>query len=118
MCAQDDAFRKQQEILARRRDAKKNEEYFEDVEKRRQELEEYRSERVLKVKEGEDPLIPWKVMKEKGFIDEAGYPDEEAGGSASGGIPLPMASFGIPSTLPLDYCRIFVLISSRLLCTR
>jgi hypothetical protein len=98
---QDEAFRKQQEILARRRDAKRNEKYFEEVEKRRAELEAYRAERVLKVKDGEDPLIPWKVMKEKGLIDDAGYPDEEAGGAAEGGIPLPMASFGIPSALPL-----------------
>lgn len=64
--------------------------YFDQVDKRREELEEYRSERTLKVTEGEDPLIPWKKMKEAGFIDDAGYPDEEEGGSADGGIPLPM----------------------------
>lgn len=29
-------------------------------------------------------------MKEAGLIEDAGYPDEEAGGSADGGIPLPM----------------------------
>lgn len=93
----DDAFAQQQEILARRRDAKRSGEYFEGVERRRAELEAYRDERVLKVRDGEDPLIPWKVMKDKGLIEEAGYPDEAEGGSASGGIPLPMASFGIPS---------------------
>lgn len=92
----DEAYRLQQEILARRRDQKKNKEYFEQVEKRRAELEEYRKERQLEVPEGEDPIIAWRKLKEKGLIPPAGYPDEEPGGTAEGGIPLPMASFGIP----------------------
>lgn len=92
----DEAFRKQQEILARRRDEKKKKKYFEEVESRRSGIEERFEERKLKVKDGEDPLVEWKRMKEAGLIDDAGYPEEAAGGTADGGIPMPMASFGIP----------------------
>lgn len=87
----DEAFLKQQEILARRRNAKKNKEYFNDVNKRRDDVENFFQDRTLKVELGQDPLEPWKVMKEKGFIDEGGYQEED-----EGGIPIPMASFGIP----------------------
>lgn len=87
----DEAFRRQQEILARRRDQKRNKDYFEEVEKRRESVEEYFDSRTLKVKEGQDPLEPWKEMKDKGLIDEGGYSEMD-----EGGIPIPMASFGIP----------------------
>lgn len=87
----DEAFRQQQDILARRRDAKRKENYFKEVEQRRETVEEYFDNRTLKVNEGEDPLIAWKEMKDKGFIDEGGYTEED-----EGGIPIPMASFGIP----------------------
>lgn len=87
----DEAFRKQQEILARRRDKNQNKEYFHSVDKRREEVEENFQNRRLKVTEGEDPLVPWQKMKDAGFIDEAGYDEED-----EGGIPIPMASFGIP----------------------
>lgn len=87
----DDAFRRQQEILARRRDARKNKDYFNNVNKRRDDVEEYFDNRRLKVNIGEDPIVAWKKMKEDGFIDEAGYTEED-----EGGIPIPMASFGIP----------------------
>jgi hypothetical protein len=91
----EEAFRKQQEILARRRNKSKNSEYFDSVEKRREALELSRKERQLVVNEGEDPIIAWQKLKDKGLLGEAGYPDEEPGGSAEGGIPLPMASFGM-----------------------
>lgn len=87
----DEAFRQQQEILARRRDKKRNKEYFNEVEKRRDDVETFFQDRTLKVNEGQDPLEPWKVMKEKGLIDEGGYKEDD-----EGGIPIPMASFGIP----------------------
>lgn len=88
----DEAFRQQQEILARRRDAKQKAKYFEDVEERRETVEEYFDNRTLKVKEGEDPLVPWQEMKDNGFIDEGGYTEDDEGG----GIVIPLASFGIP----------------------
>jgi hypothetical protein len=106
----EEAFRKQQEILARRRDKGKNNEYFESVEKRREQLESSRKERQLIVNDGEDPIIPWRELKEKGLLGEAGYPDEEPGGSAEGGIPLPMASFGTelkPQTCCLRLGNVF-----------
>lgn len=92
----DEAFRKQQEILAARRDEKAKKAYFDDVEARRRGIEDRFEERKLKVTEGEDPLIEWQRMKDAGLIDDAGYPEEEEGGEAAGGIPMPMASFGIP----------------------
>lgn len=87
----DEAYRQQQEILARRRNKGANREYFQQVNRRREEREDKLMERRLVVRNGEDPLIPWKRLKEKGFIDEAGYGEED-----EGGIPIPMASFGIP----------------------
>lgn len=87
----DEAFRQQQEILARRRDAKRNAKYFQEVDERRGNVEEFFDNRTLKVNEGEDPIHAWKEMKDKGFIDEAGYDEED-----EGGIIIPMASFGIP----------------------
>ena len=87
----DEAFRQQQEILARRRDPKRNKKYFKEVNDRRDDVEQFFDERTLKVKHGEDPLVPWTEMKENGFIDEGGYTEED-----ESGIPIPMASFGIP----------------------
>lgn len=87
----DEAFRRQQEILARRRDEKKNAEYYKEIAKRRANVEEFYDNRTLKVKEGEDPIVAWREMKEKGYIEEGGYSEMD-----EGGIPIPMASFGIP----------------------
>jgi hypothetical protein len=110
----DDAFLRQQDILARRRDAKRNKEYFSDVEKRRRELENYYKERQLVVPEGEDPLIAWQALKDKGLLGEVGYPEEEEGGVASGGIPMPMASFGIPKVCNARFTWMTKLIHSYL----
>lgn len=87
----DAAFQQQQEILARRRDKKRSERYFEEVQKRRDVIEERIAARRIDVRDGEDPLQQWKEMKEKGLIDEAGYSEID-----ESGIPIPMASFGIP----------------------
>lgn len=87
----DEAYLRQQEILARRRDKKRNEEYFKEVETRREGVEEYFDNRTLKVPIGEDPIIAWQKMKDNGFIEEGGYTEED-----ESGIPIPMASFGIP----------------------
>lgn len=87
----DEAFQRQQEILARRRDKKRNDAYFDDIRKRRENIEEYYDKRRLKVNIGEDPLEAWKKLREEGFIDESQYTEMD-----EGGIPIPMASFGIP----------------------
>ena len=89
--AREDNLRAQQEILARRRNKKKNREYFNAVNERRRQLEEGIQSRRLQVKEGEDPLIAWKKLREEGKIKEIGYEDVP-----TGGIPMPMPSFGIP----------------------
>lgn len=88
----DEAFEQQQAILARRRDKRKNKEYFDNVRRTRAEREATLAEKRLVVRDGEDPLIPWKELKRKGLIDEAGYGEDEQ----TGGIIIPMASFGIP----------------------
>lgn len=87
----DAAFEQQQQILARRRDKRKNKEYFDNVRRTRAEREATLAEKRLVVRNGEDPLVPWKELKRKGLIDEAGYGEED-----EGGIIIPMASFGIP----------------------
>lgn len=87
----DEAFQQQQEILERRRNKKKNNEHFESIEQRRQSIQEYYEKRKLKVPNGEDPIIAWKKMKDEGLIDESQYTEFD-----EGGIPIPMASFGIP----------------------
>lgn len=88
----DDAFQKQQEILARRRDKGRNKAHFDEIRKRREELEAYYDERRLKVPVGEDPIIAWQKLKDDGFLGERlGYDEMD-----EGGIPIPMASFGIP----------------------
>lgn len=88
----DEAYRLQQEILERRRNSKSKDKYFEDVQERRETVEEYFDNRTLKVNEGDDPIHEWRRMKENGFIDDdVGYTEEE-----ESGIPIPMASFGIP----------------------
>lgn len=87
----DAAYEQQQEILKRRRDKRRNKEYFDNVQQRRNAREASFQEKRLVVQQGEDPLVPWKKLKEKGLIDDAGYGEED-----QGGIPIPMASFGIP----------------------
>lgn len=87
----DEAFRQQQEILARRRDKKRAKEYFNDVNARRRDLEDDLMKRRLVVRDGEDPLIPWQKMKDAGYIDPSGYDEED-----EGGIPIPLPSFGVP----------------------
>lgn len=86
----DEALKRQQEILARRRDKRKNRDYFNAVNERRRVLEEGIQSRRLHVVEGEDPLIAWKKLQAEGKIKEIGYEEVE------GSIPMPMASFGIP----------------------
>lgn len=87
----DEAFQKQQEILARRRNKNRNTEYFEEIKKRREAIEQYYDKRRLKVPHGEDPIVAWKKLKEEGLIDQSSYSEMD-----EGGIPIPMASFGIP----------------------
>eukprot|EP00747_Dinoflagellata_sp_TGD_P207877 gnl/TRDRNA2_/TRDRNA2_81402_c0_seq1.p1 gnl/TRDRNA2_/TRDRNA2_81402_c0~~gnl/TRDRNA2_/TRDRNA2_81402_c0_seq1.p1 ORF type:complete len:263 (+),score=69.19 gnl/TRDRNA2_/TRDRNA2_81402_c0_seq1:3-791(+) len=90
--AKDEAWRTQQEILARRRDKQSEREYFTGVQNRREAAEKnFRNSRI-QYKKGEDNLVQWKKLnkgKEDRFKDD--YKD-----APKNSIPIPMASFGMP----------------------
>jgi len=94
----DEEWEKQQAILRDRRKPKEErEKYFAKIEERR--LEASRKQRDMwawqtkKYEKGEDPINEWKKRRADGTIsdldDQYGDPKEV------GGIPLPMASFGV-----------------------
>eukprot|EP00540_Astrosyne_radiata_P022845 CAMPEP_0116860598 /NCGR_PEP_ID=MMETSP0418-20121206/22504_1 /TAXON_ID=1158023 /ORGANISM="Astrosyne radiata, Strain 13vi08-1A" /LENGTH=219 /DNA_ID=CAMNT_0004495023 /DNA_START=98 /DNA_END=757 /DNA_ORIENTATION=+ len=88
----------QQEILKERRKPKEDrEKYFQKVEERRKKATEKQNEmwswQTKKYGKGEDPIDEWRKRRADGTIpdidDQYGDPKE------IGGIPLPMASFGV-----------------------
>mmetsp|Transcript_39263 Transcript_39263/g.51767 ORF Transcript_39263/g.51767 Transcript_39263/m.51767 type:complete len:228 (-) Transcript_39263:277-960(-) len=83
-------FQEQQAILARRKDPKKKKQYFEDMEKRRKNLDKDAKERILK-DDGKDPLIQWKAKRKAGIIKDFEY-DE----SPEGSLPLPASPIQVP----------------------
>jgi len=94
----DEEWEKQQEILKFRNSSQGNrEKYFEDLDQRRQETSKKQDEmwawQRKKYKKGEDPIDEWKKRRESGQISdlENQYGDPKK----IGGIPLPMASFGV-----------------------
>eukprot|EP00741_Cyanophora_paradoxa_P008602 tig00001343_g8326.t2 len=89
--AAQEAFRLQQEILERRRNKKAQQQYFDEVKKKRTEIEQNLKAKKLQIRPGEDPLEAWKRLQAEGKIKDLGYEPED-----EGGIPIPMASFGIP----------------------
>jgi hypothetical protein len=88
----------QQEILRNRRKPKaERDEYFKKVERRRQEASKKQQDmwawQTKSYKKGEDPLDEWKKRRESGDISDL---DNQYGDPKKiGGIPLPMASFGV-----------------------
>lgn len=90
--SKDAAFRDQQEILARRRNKGKMEEYNKRVEEgRRKANEKVDMWRWQRRNDGVDPLVDWKKMKAAGKLPEL----YEEGENEQGGIPIPSASFGV-----------------------
>jgi hypothetical protein len=94
----DEEWEKQQAILRDRRKPKSERDaYFASVEKRRVEASEKRSDmwawQTKTYKNGEDPIDEWKKRRADGTISdlENQYGDPKK----TGGIPLPMASFGV-----------------------
>mmetsp|Transcript_49466 Transcript_49466/g.121438 ORF Transcript_49466/g.121438 Transcript_49466/m.121438 type:complete len:196 (-) Transcript_49466:236-823(-) len=87
----EEEYQRMQATLARRRKKDENAKYFEEVEERRKKVEEDRKKTKFELKEGEDPLIEWKKLQERGDVKPLGYENEP-----EGGIPIPMASFQIP----------------------
>lgn len=88
----------QQEILKRRRQPKaQRDEYFKKVEERREKASEKQQEmwawQKKKYQKGEDPIDEWKKRRASGDISDL---DNQYGDPKKvGGIPLPMASFGV-----------------------
>jgi hypothetical protein len=94
----DEEYEKQQEMLRLRRAPKKERDaYFRDIESRRNKETKKQNDmwawQTKTYKKGEDPINEWKKRRESGDIsdleDQYGDPKE------IGGIPLPMASFGV-----------------------
>eukprot|EP00526_Cylindrotheca_closterium_P020830 CAMPEP_0113640818 /NCGR_PEP_ID=MMETSP0017_2-20120614/21424_1 /TAXON_ID=2856 /ORGANISM="Cylindrotheca closterium" /LENGTH=212 /DNA_ID=CAMNT_0000552121 /DNA_START=54 /DNA_END=692 /DNA_ORIENTATION=- /assembly_acc=CAM_ASM_000147 len=94
----DDEWEKQQEILAGRRAPKSQRDaYFKSIEKRREEASKERDDKwgwqTKNYKKGEDPLNEWKKRRAEGTISDLN--DQYGDPKKVGGIPLPMASFGV-----------------------
>jgi|Transcript_1822 hypothetical protein len=88
----------QQEILRNRRKPKaERDQYFKNVERRRQEASKKQQDmwawQTKSYKKGEDPIDEWKKRRESGVISdlENQYGDPKE----IGGIPIPGASFGV-----------------------
>jgi hypothetical protein len=94
----DEEYEKQRRILAER-NAPKSErnKYFEKVEARRRRADEERQQnwgwQTKQYKKGEDPLDEWKKRREDGTISD--LDDQYGDPKKIGGIPMPMASFGV-----------------------
>lgn len=94
----DDEFEKQQAILAARRapQSERNK-YFGEVDKRRRRADKEREDnwgwQTKQYKKGEDPIDEWKKRRESGVISD--LEDQYGDPKKIGGIPLPMASFGV-----------------------
>ena len=85
------AYQEQQEVLARRRNPAASAKYFADMAARRQKSEQEFDEKFAwQSNPNEDPLVEWKRRQEAGKLNPLGYEDEP-----EGGIPMPMASFGV-----------------------
>lgn len=96
--ALDEEWEKQQEILRNRRAPKaQRDEYFKDIERRRQQASKKQQElwawQTKSYKKGEDPIDEWKKRRASGDISDL---DNQYGDPKKiGGIPLPMPSFGV-----------------------
>ena len=94
----DEEWEKQQEILAMRRAPKaERDQYFKNIEKRREKAAEERERnwawQTKTYKKGEDPIDEWRKRRQEGTISDL---DEQYGDPKKiGGIPLPMPSFGV-----------------------
>lgn len=69
-------YRLQQEMLARRKDKKKMEEYFESVDSNRKQVDLKVKETIYsKIDNNVDPLSKWKENKKDGKVKNLGYED-------------------------------------------
>ena len=96
--ALDEQWERQQEILRnRRKPQEERNKYFEQVEARRKEAslkqQDMWSWQTKTYGKGEDPLDEWKKRRAAGTISD--LTDQYGDEKKMGGIPLPMASFGV-----------------------
>ncbi|CAJ1932479.1 unnamed protein product [Cylindrotheca closterium] len=94
----DDEWQKQQELLeARRAPKSKRDQYFRDIEARRQAASKERDDKwgwqTKNYAKGEDPLTEWKKRRAEGTISDLN--DQYGDPKKVGGIPFPMPSFGV-----------------------
>ena len=94
----DDEYEKQQAVLAQRRAPKsERDKYFRKVDSRRQAADDERQQKwgwqTKQYKKGEDPIDEWRKRREDGTIGD--LEDQYGDPKKIGGIPLPMASFGV-----------------------
>jgi len=94
----DEQWEAQQEILKlRRAPAEERKKYFGQIEKRREKASDDQADKwawqTKNYKKGEDPIDEWRKRRESGQISDLDdqYGDEKK----KGGIPFPMASFGV-----------------------
>ena len=84
-------FREQQAILARRRNPQARREDAEEVRARRADANKAAEDKIAWQRDpNADPLLEFRRRKEAGTLEKIGYEDEP-----TGGIPMPMASFGV-----------------------
>lgn len=91
----EEQMRLQQEILSRRKNRSKMQEYFRGVDQKREDTSKKMSQNVwAKTKDDVDPLEGWKMAKDKGDVKKIGYeapPPSRLGFS----IPIPVNPIGI-----------------------
>lgn len=90
--SKDEAWRAQQEILARRRNKDANAQYMNDVSNRRQKAQEDFWAKRIKYKEGKDNLEQWKKLNPEPYNPKKKYSEEPEGFS----IPIPLNPIGMP----------------------
>jgi len=79
----------QKKILERRRNKDARNQYFSNVEKKRNEANQERDLWKFQTDTNQDPLIEWKRLRKEGKIKDLKREDQQ------GGIPIPLPSFGV-----------------------
>ena len=87
----DRAYAEQLEVAKARKDPRNSAEHMRQTAERRQKSSEAFEEKFAWQRDTtKDPLIAWKRRQQEGKLTPLGYEDEP-----EGGIPMPMASFGM-----------------------
>jgi hypothetical protein len=95
----EEQWRIQQEMLARRKNKGKMDEYFKSVEKKREEVQKKASTTLwARSDDRVDPLSKWQETKAKGGINPLGYePEPDRSTSKTGlNVIIPLNPIGMP----------------------